>query len=206
VEHFERQIVAWLGVLLGAWFLARAAQSKREKLAMKELLGVQVDKVKVFRNFFIQRLEAIIGFSFVLFGVATHIYVLVRQTQAAQSAYDPPEALRHMVQYIGFAVVVLVLVTALMHAVCSWFSKRIFLDLLGYLMVRYDYRLEDDTALLMQIGEILGVDRGEDDTVESYTRRIETALKLEEIEAHLLERGKLPRRTTRRASRTAEPL
>ena len=78
MEHFERQIVAWLGILLGAWFLARAAQTKREKLAMKELLGVQVDKVKVFRNFFMQRLEAIVGFSFVLFGVGTHIYVIVR--------------------------------------------------------------------------------------------------------------------------------
>ena len=30
--------------------------------------------------------------------------------------------------------------------------------------------------------------------------------KLEEIEASLLERGKLPRRATRRASRTPEPL
>ena len=69
MPYHERQIVAWLAILLGAYFLARATGSKREKHAMKELLGVPLDKVKFFRNFFIQRLESIVGFLFVLIGV-----------------------------------------------------------------------------------------------------------------------------------------
>ncbi len=58
-------------------------------------------------------------------------------------------------------------------------------------MVRYDYRLEEDSDLLLQIGEMLGVKRAEDDTVESYKGRIEEALKIHEIQERLKARGKV---------------
>ena len=41
-------------------------------------------------------------------------------------------------------------------------------------------------------GELLGAAREDDDTVESYTLRLQEALKLDEIRAKLLARGKLP--------------
>jgi hypothetical protein len=195
MQYLEREIVAWLSILLGAYFLARSVVGKREKGAMKELLGVRVDKVKNFRNFFIQRLESIVGFTFILIGVGIHLYVVIRKAQSAAAQNNPQEALGEIVSYLGVAVLAMVLITALMHMVCSWFSRRIFLDILGYLMVRYDYRIEEDPDLLVQIGAMLGVKRAEDDTVESYTRRIEQALRLVDIEAKLRARGKLPART-----------
>ena len=82
---FERGIVAWLCILVGAWFLFRATVNKRQKNAMKELLGVQIDKIKFFRNYFIQRLEGIVGFSFVLIGVGIHLYVIIRQAQTYEA-------------------------------------------------------------------------------------------------------------------------
>jgi hypothetical protein len=56
--------------------------------------------------------------------------------------------------------------------------------------VRYDYRVEEEPDLLVQIGDLLGVERTEDDTVETYTRRIEDALKLHETQEKLRARGK----------------
>ena len=49
LQYVERQIIAWLLIAMGAFFLARAVVGKRERGAMKELLGVRVDKVKGFR-------------------------------------------------------------------------------------------------------------------------------------------------------------
>lgn len=198
MDYFERKIIGWLALFVGLYFLARSGGSKREKTAMKELLGVRIDKVKFFRNFFIQRLESIVGFCFCLIGIGIHLYVLVRESQVATSQNDAQGAIRDAASYLAVAVAAMVLITAAMHAVCSYFSRRIFLDILAYLMVRYDYRLEEDTPLLRQIGEILGVERREDDTVEAYTRRIEEALKLEEIERRLESRGKLPERSDRK--------
>lgn len=187
---FERGIVAWLCILVGAWFLFRATVNKRQKNAMKELLGVHIDKVKFFRNYFIQRLEGIVGFSFVLIGVGIHLYVIIRQAQTYEADNDPQAALRSAAEYLAYAIVALVLITGVMHWICSFFSRRIFLDILGYLMVRYDYRVEEDPDLLVQIGDMLGVERTDDDTVESYTRQIEERLHLHETEARLKARGK----------------
>ncbi len=192
MDYLEREIIAWLSILLGVYFLARAIVNKREKGAMKELLGLQIDKVKFFRNFFIQRLESIVGFSFVLIGVGIHLYVLIRRAQQSAQLNDPQEALWHALAYLGYAVVAMVAITFLMHWICSFFSRRIFLDILGYLMVRYDYRVEEDPDLLKQIGDILDIEHADDDTVTSYTKRIKERLKLTEIEARLREQGKSP--------------
>ena len=200
MDYLEREIIAWLAILLGAYFLSRAVVNKREKGAMKELLGLRIDKVKFFRNFFIQRLEGIVGFSFVLIGVGIHLYVLIRRAQQSEHVNDPQEALWHALAYLGYAIVAMVAITFLMHWICSFFSRRIFLDILAYLMVRYDYRVEEDPDLLKQIGDMLGVEHAEDDTVQSYTKRIREGLKLHEIETRLRERGKVPARFTRGGS------
>jgi hypothetical protein len=186
----ERQIIAWLAILLGAYFFARALGSKRDKHAMKELLGVPIDKVKFFRNFFIQRLEAIAGFLFTLVGVGIHLYVQVREAQDRHNARNPQEALSQILLYLGIAVVVMLLITWVMQAICSYFARKTFLDILAYLMVRYDYRVAEDPRLLMQIGKMLGLRGLEDDTVESYTKRIEAGLHLEEIRERLRAMGK----------------
>jgi hypothetical protein len=191
MDQHERQIVAWLSILAGAWFLARAAGGKREKHAMRELLGMPIDQVKFFRMFFIQRLESVAGFFFVLLGVGIHLYAVVRQAQAATASNDAPGALRDILTYVGLTILGMVAITFVMHAVCAWFSRRIFLDLLGYLMVRYRYRLEENPDLLLRVGEMLGVAGSEDETVESYTRRVEQGLRLETIRSRLAAKGKV---------------
>ena len=85
----------------------------------------------------------------------------------------------------------ILLIAALMHWICSYFARRIFLEILGYYMVRQGYRLDDDPDLMKQIGEMVGAEYGPEDTVETYRERIEGALKLDDIRARLLARGKL---------------
>ena len=193
MDYAERQILGWLAILVGTYFIAKAAVSRRERGQMRELLGLPIDKVKRFRNFFTQRLERIVGFLFILVGVAIHLYVVVRQHQRASGeGNDPHVALADISTYLAIAVISMLVITALMHLVCSYFARKIFLDILGYLMVRQRYNLADDPALMMQIGEMLGVERTASDSVESYTARLDAALKLESIRASLLKRGKLP--------------
>ena len=192
MDYAERQIIAWLCILVGAYFLAKATVGKRDKNQMRALLGLSTDKVKGFRNFFVQRLERIVGFLFVLIGVAIHIYVVIREAQQAKGVNDPQEALADISTYLAIGIGVMLVITVLMHWICSYFARKIFLDLLGYLMVRQRYELVHDPQLMKQIGEMLGVERTDEDTVETYTERLEAALKLDAIRAQLLKRGKLP--------------
>lgn len=192
LQYFERQIMAWLLIAMGAFFLARAVAGKRERGALKELLGVRIDKVKGFRDFIIQRLDALVGFVFVLAGVGIHLYIVVREAQSASRKNDPREALADILTWLGGALLAAVAIAALIHWVTAWYSRRIFLEHLGYLVVRYRFRIEDDPELLLQVGAMLGVKRSEDDTVASYARRLEDALQLERVRARLIARGKLP--------------
>ena len=191
MDYFERQIIAWLAILVGAFFLAKSVARRREKGQMRELLGLPTDKVKRFRNFFVQRLERIVAFVFILVGVGLHIYVLVREAQKASGDNDPQAALGDISTYLAIGIVLMLLIAALMHWICSYFARRIFLEILGYYMVRQGYRLDDDPDLMKQIGEMVGAEYGPEDTVETYRERIEGALKLDDIRARLLARGKL---------------
>lgn len=191
MDYYQRQIIAWLAILVGAFFLAKSVARRREKGQMRDLLGLPTDKVKRFRNFFVQRLERIVGFVFILVGVGIHLYVVVRSAQKGGGANDPREAFGEISTYLAIASITMLLITAAMHWICSYFARRIFLDILGYYMVRQGYNLEDDPRLMKQIGEMLGLERSPEDSVESYRERLERGLRLDTVRARLLARGKL---------------
>jgi len=192
VDYYQRQIIAWLAILVGAFFLAKSVARRREKGQMRDLLGLPTDKVKRFRNFFVQRLERIVGFVFILVGVGIHLYVVVRSAQkGGGGTNDPREAFGEISTYLAIASITMLLITAAMHWICSYFARRIFLDILGYYMVRQGYNLEDDPRLMTQIGEMLGLERSPEDSVESYRERLEKGLRLDTVRARLLARGKL---------------
>ena len=95
------QIIAWLLIAMGAFFLARAVVGKRERGAMKELLGVRVDKVKGFRDFIIQRLDAVAGFFFVLAGVGHPPLRAGARGAGTSRINDPREALGDILAWLG---------------------------------------------------------------------------------------------------------
>ncbi len=192
MDYYQRQIIGWLAILVGAFFLAKSVARRREKGQMRELLGLPTDKVKRFRNFLMQRLERVVGFLFILAGVGLQLYVVVRQAQKFEGGNNPREALGEISTYLAIGVVCMLAITAAMHWVCSYSARRTFLEIMGYYIVRMGYRIGDDPQLMVQVGEMLGVERSENDTVETYAARIEQSLKLDEIRARLLAKGKLP--------------
>jgi hypothetical protein len=186
VQYLSREIIAWCLILLGAFFLAKSIVVKGQKWTMKELLGLRIDKLKYFRNHIIQRLEAQFGFLMIALGVGIHLYVLLRRSYDA----DPRQAYVHLTQFLGLTLGAIVLFAVAFHFACAYISRKVFLDLLAYLMVRYGHRIEDDQALLKQLGEVMGIPMTENDTVESYAQRIEDGLKLEKVRDRLRRKSK----------------
>src|SRR5262245_9864299 len=172
IQYLAREIVAWCLILLGAFFLAKSIVVKGQKWTMKELLGLRVDKLKVFRNLIIQRLEAGFGFLFVLTGVAIHLYILLRKYQDQHVG----EAYQHLAVWLGGTIAAMAVLAVLFHVGCKYVSRKSFLEILAYLVVRYRYRIEEDQELLKQIGELVEVERRDDDTVETYAARVEERL------------------------------
>lgn len=187
MQYLDRQILAWCLIVLGAFFLAKAIVSKGQKFTVKELLGVRIDKLKAYRNHIIQRLEAAFGFFFVFAGVSIHLYVLLRQSYDRKA---PGEAYGHIAEYLGGTILAMVVLAVVFHYVCKWVSKKSFVEILAYLVVRYRYRIEDDQALLKELGDVLKVPHRDDDTIESYGQRVADAMGLEKVREQLRRRHK----------------
>jgi hypothetical protein len=186
IQYLAREIVAWCLILLGAFFLAKSIVVKGQKWTMKELLGLRVDKLKVFRNLIIQRLEAGFGFLFVLAGVSIHLYILLRKYEDRHVG----AAYQHLAVWLGGTILAMVVLAILFHFVTKYVSRKSFLEILAYLVVRYRYRIEDDQELLKQIGELVEVERREDDSVETYAARVEERLRLDRVRGRLARKNK----------------
>ncbi len=187
MQYLSREVLAWCLILVGTFFLAKAIITKGQKWAMKELLGLPVDKLKAFRNHFNQRIEAVFGFALVFLGVVFHLYILLRRSLDQKG---PREAYRHIAEYVVLAIGAMVLLTIVIHYVCKFVAKKSFVEILSYLVVRYRYHVDDDEELLKELGEILDVEHRDDDTVESYAQRVEDRMGLEKIRARLKAKNK----------------
>lgn len=187
MQYLSREVLAWCLILVGTFFLAKAIITKGQKWAMKELLGLPVDKLKAFRNHFNQRIEAIFGFALVFMGVVFHLYILLRRSLDVKA---PKEAYGHIAEYLAFAVGAMVILATVIHYVSKFVARKSFVEILSYLVVRYRYHVDDDEGLLKELGEILAVEHRDDDTVESYAARVEDRMGLEKIRARLKARNK----------------
>jgi hypothetical protein len=137
---------------------------------IREILDLRVDHLKVFRAYLIQKLEAIAGFLFLFLGSGLQIY---EETQGQTTAGRPGWGVA-----IVITLAVMALIALLFHAVCSFFSRRIFVELLRDMVIRHRFPLRREESLTRQIGEILRIPVGEDETVESYANKVLRRLNL----------------------------
>jgi hypothetical protein len=155
--------------ILGAFFLAKAIIAKNPRVMIREILDLRVDHLKVFRTYLIQKLEAIAGFLFLFLGSGLQIYA---------DGHRAPEGSPRWGVTIALTLVVMGVIALIFHAVCSFFARRIFIELLRDMVIRHRFPLHREQALTKQIGEILHIPTGEDETVESYAAKVREKLDL----------------------------
>jgi hypothetical protein len=181
-QYVAREILAWCLVLLGAFFLAMSIVTKGQRWTMRDLLGLPTDRLKSFRHHIAQRIQAWLGFGFVFSGVSIHLYILLRRYWDTKNART---ALEDAGKWLLGTVGAMALLALALHYVVKLVARKSFVDLLALVVARHDVRLEDDQELLKEVGDILEVKRRDDDTIESYVERVESAMRLERARARL---------------------
>lgn len=155
--------------ILGAFFLMLSIIVKSPRTIMREILGMKVDRLKTFKYFIAQRLEAMLGFLCILLGSAFLLY--------AQLAEVP--ARRNVGVYLVVTVLVMGIVGLLLYRSCSALSKWIFVRLFRTYATRHRFPLHRDEDLLKELGEILEIPRDEEETIETYAKKIRSRLDLD---------------------------
>ena len=120
--------------ILGAFFLMLAIIVKSPRTIMRELLNVKVDRLKTFKHFIAQRLEAMIGFLFILLGSSLQINEHLRTTSATGN----------LGMYLVFTILAMGIAGFLLYRSCSVLARWIFIRLFRTYAERHQKTLPSD--------------------------------------------------------------
>ena len=173
------RVIALCSLILGTFFLAKSISFKTPKYVLHELLDFKVNKSRFFRRYVNQKLEAIIGFLFMFLGFALMIFLEVealRELEMETAAEHT--ALTDWWAVIGITIGAMLAITVALNRVTRFFSGRIFVELVRFMVSNHDFPLERDQGLVLELGRIMRVKRDDDDTVESYGDKVREKMKL----------------------------
>ena len=179
------RVIALCCCILGAFFLAKSISIKTPKYVLHELLSFKVNKSRFFRKYISQKLEAVIGFLFLAVGFGLQIYLEVEGLGASRTG-----GYADWWTVIGGTLFAMLAIAVLLSRVTRYFSGKIFVEHVRFMVERHGYPLESDEGLVLELGRIMHIPRDEADTIESYTEKVRAKMKLPPVEA----RGELPRR------------
>lgn len=170
------RVIALCSQVLGIFFLTKSISIKTPKYVLHELLDFKVNKSRFFRRHINQKLDVLIGFVFLFVGLSLQIYLEADALEGRGSLSQPALViLATVVAMLGVALV--------LNRVTRFFSGKIFVEHVRHLVETHGYPLEKDHSLVRELGEILRVPYTEEDTLESYSERVRTKMKLKAARA-----------------------
>jgi hypothetical protein len=164
------RVIAFSSLILGSFFVVKSISGKTPKYVLHELLSFKVNKSRFFRKYISQRLEAVIGFMFLFLGFALQLYLEVEalgeQGRRLGSGFD------NWWLVIGITVVTMLAIALLLSRITRFFSNKVFIEHVRFMVMTHGYPLESDEGLVLELGRVMRVRHEEDDTVESYSAKV----------------------------------
>jgi hypothetical protein len=155
--------------LLGVFFIVISIIVKSPRTMMRELLGLHVDRLKTYKYFIAQRLEAGVGFLFLLLGSGL---LIVAELKDAGTA-------RWVGGYLVATVLTMAVIGFLLYRSCAILARKLFIRAFRSYATKYRFPIHRDEALLKELGEILEIPHDEHETIETFARKIRDRLELD---------------------------
>jgi hypothetical protein len=170
------RVIALCCLILGSFFLAKSVSIKTPKYVLHELLAFKVNKSRFFRKYISQKLESVIGFIFLFVGFTLLIYLEV-EALGAQAAAGI-RGFENWWLVVGVTVVTMFAIAILLNRITRFFSGKIFVEHMRFMVEHHGYPLESDEGLVLELGRVMRIPRGDDDTIESYGEKVRTKMKV----------------------------
>jgi len=171
------RVIAFCSLILGSFFLAKSVSIKTPKYVLHELLAFKVNKSRFFRKYISQRLEAVIGFVFLFLGFALQLYLEVdalgeAERRAGTSGFD------NWWLVIGITVAAMIAIAMLLSRITRYFSNKVFVEHVRFMVMTHGFPLESDEGLVLELGRVMRIARGDEDTIESYSGKVRAKMGL----------------------------
>lgn len=168
------RVIAFSSLILGSFFLAKSISIKTPKYVLHELLSFKVNKSRFFRKYISQKLDSVIGFMFLFFGFALLLYLEVQ----ALGEKPSPSGFDNWWLVISITVVAMLGIALLLSRIARYFSNKVFVEQIRFMIETHGYPLENDEAFVLELGRVMRVPHDEEDTVESYAAKVRAKMRL----------------------------
>jgi len=168
------RVIAYCSLILGTFFITKSISIKTPKYVLHELLSFKVNRSRFFRKYISQRLDSVIGFMFCFLGFALLLYLEVQALGEAPS----PSGFDNWWLVISITVVAILGIALLLSRIARYFSNKVFIENIRFMIETHNYPLENDEAFVLELGRVMRVRRDEEDTVESYAAKVRAKMRV----------------------------
>jgi len=151
--------------ILGAFFIMLAIIVKSPRTVMREILNVKVDRLKTFKYFLAQRIEAMLGFLCILIGASLQIFAEAKEAGSFGA-------------YLVITLIAMVTIGFVLYRSCSHLAKALFIRMFRTHAERHRLPIHRDESLLKELGDVLEIPRDDHETIETYAEKIRKRLDL----------------------------
>lgn len=171
--EFDLEFLSLTLGLVGLFFICCAVLQKKPKQILEEAFGVAGGALRDLRASVFKRNQLVLGF------VAIFTATVLRIFSHALAARDG--GILDQFNAVTLALALGALVAALcgiLNYLSRLFSKWHFKQIVTEVVTERRLPFETNVPLAIEIGQLLGLGRGEDDSVESYLRKLRVFLNL----------------------------
>lgn len=173
LETLDWQVIGLTLNIVGIFFLANSLTFKRPKRALHEFFGVEKAlPLRRIREHVLNKIQVYIGFTFLIAGYSTLIWVYLAEKTGTTSKVIQPNLLTIAL----ILVVSTVLLTLVLKIVQFGWTRVTFKRLLIEFFREHQSDLLKNVHVAKEVGELLKIPRNRDDSIEDYVVKIMESL------------------------------
>jgi hypothetical protein len=166
----------FLSVVLGAaglFFMSCAVLQRKPKHILEELFGVYKGGLRSLKLSVFKKNQLILGFLCVLAAMLISL-VQERISDAGTGALAGLGTLGILASFVVSLIALCGVLNYFCRIWCRWFFRK----LVHQVVTEHSWPFEKNMNLTLEIGELLGVSKARDDTVEAYVTKVRAFLRL----------------------------
>jgi hypothetical protein len=162
--------------MVGLFFICCAIIQNKPKHVLEERFGVYKGGLRSLKGSVFKKNQLVLGFSCVLLGLVLDQFSTVLARSDGKGILNNAKPLTLVVVWLLFVGALCAVLNYLCRRWSKWHFKRIITEV----VTEHRWPFAENVALAVEIGELVGVSRQDDDTVERYLSKLKNHLELPE--------------------------
>jgi hypothetical protein len=175
LERLNPTVIGCALNVIGLFFLASAISFKQPRRQIEELLGLErARSLLTVREQLVNQIQAYLGFGILVVGFVLLMGEALERTRPAGATGSDP----HLVWIVALLTVATLGTTVALKVIKEGYVRSKFRRLLREVVKESKFNLEKNPQLSVQIGELLHIPKGGDESVAEYIAKVRVVLGL----------------------------